>query len=89
MDVLEAIAVDMQHLKLKKPLSENIGKHLLIQILSPQNDRSHQLKMLERAYLTMTEKEKKAETDLAEEGLRGLPDISNQIPEEGVVNWWE
>lgn len=68
MDTVEAIALDEQHLELTEPLPQNIGKRFFIRILSPIVEHSHQLKQLEKAYLTMSEEEKNREVDLAEGG---------------------
>lgn len=88
MEIVEAIALDNKHLELKRPLSADIGKRLYIQVLSPQMERSHQLRQLKEAYLTMTEKEKELESNLAEEGLRAQSTLGDQFPEE-EDNWWE
>lgn len=70
------------HLVLTKPLPQNIGKRFFIKILSPLVEQSHQLKKLEKAYLTMSEAEKKHEIELAEEGLQLQPELSEQFPDE-------
>ena len=89
MDTVEAIALDDQHLELKEPLPQNIGKRFLIKILSPIVEHSDQLKQLEEAYLTMSEEERNRELDLAEEGLQLQSDLNEQFPDEEDELWWE
>lgn len=86
---LEAIVLDAMHLELKTPLPEAPGQRVLIQIVSPSEEQEHLLSKLKAAYLTMSEREREAEVILAEEGLRGQPNLAETFPEEDEWPWWE
>jgi len=45
------------------------------------------LEKLEEAYLSMSDHEKKSETELAEEGLLASPDLDDHLEESD--KWWE
>ena len=89
MKTLEAIVLDATHLELKTLLSEAPGRRLLIQIVALDEEQGHLLRELEAAYLAMSERERQAEVDLAEEGLYGQPDPAEAFPGEDEWPWWE
>ena len=89
MEKVEAIALDDKHLELKKPLSKYIGKHFFINILSSQEERSHLLRLLKKAYMSMNKEDRKEEVEIAEEGLKGQPNLEFLFPNEKDDKWWE
>ncbi len=87
--VTEATILNSTHLVLKQPLPENWGQRLLVRIAPMPAKTEHLLRELEAAYLTASEPERQTEVALAEEGLRGQPNLAEAFPEETEWPWWE
>ena len=85
---VEAIMIDERRLELKMPFPEGIGKHYIIHIVEPEEERKETIRRLKDAYLSMTDKERAQEIELAEEGLHGQPKFLDQFANEGEEKWW-
>ena len=89
MITIEAIALDATHLELQTPLPQAIGQRVLVHIVTALEERAHLLRELESAYRVMSVQERQAEIALAEEGLRGQPDIIAEFTGEDEATWWK
>ncbi len=85
--IINAVAVDEKHLELKEPLSKEAGKKFKIAIILEQQNREQTLERLEKAYLSMSDDERKSESELAEEGIFASPDLDDHLEESD--KWWE
>lgn len=86
---IEAIAIDERHLELKNKIPQGLGTRFFIHILSPLQEKQRQYELLEKAYLTMSEKEISHEKQISEEGLKAQPNPEMLINGEEEAEWWK